>query len=92
MTWLRDNNTTCGSRDMKFKKGGSVTINGLSGVHTVDRKVTRFCQSLGRPYYKFILSNGAEYWGEEITAYKPRMAAVIKCAQKAPLIKLRYGR
>ncbi len=61
---------------MNFKRGNQVTINGLSGVHTVDQKVNRFCEALGRSYYKFLLSNGAEYWGDQITAYKPRRAAV----------------
>ena len=54
---------------MSFKKGDQVTIKGIGGVFVVDCKVYRFCQSLGRPYYKFLLSNGSEYWGTELRAY-----------------------
>ena len=76
---------------MSFKKGDQVTVRGIGGVFVVDCKVNRFCQSLGRPYYKFLLSNGSEYWGTELKEYV-RTPVLWKAMYQTRSLAPRFGR
>ena len=76
---------------MSFKKGDQVTVRGIGGVFKIDCKVNRFCQSLRRPYYKFLLSNGSEYWGTELKEYV-RTPVLWKAMYQTSSLAPRFGR
>lgn len=61
---------------MSFAINDKVTIAGRYGVHSIDKIEHRYCESLGRTYYKFKLDNGKECWGNELKLYIPSRAAL----------------
>ena len=85
MGWLRDNNTTCGAKQMEV--GDQVTVLGVGGVRTIERIIPPV-----RGLTVLVLDDGSYIDTSMIVRYTPRQAPVVKRTQKAPLMKLGNGR